>query len=869
MKTRIVALICAVSMLFALPVFAYEEQEYQRCSGTSGLIESLANDTGWEADGFDKETVTRGEFVLLLAQLLTKGSMEEADCGFSDVQKGSKLSYALHYAENAGIVSKGDTFEPNEAIKRIEAEKMAVCALGYQVKAEVLGGYPLGYTRIARDISISDGVSAELDDSIGSQEAYMILNNMLEANIYSIYSISGEVAYYNTTDTTLLETLYDVVCIDGVVSANEYTSLTDANGDVGKGRIRVGTDVVSYNGKEDYLGYGVKAYVKDFDGKRECLYVQPYETDVVEFSGREYNKTEDGRIYIETDGKTNKLNMNDSAVYVYNNKAITAQQAKDLTQGHEYRIKLIDYDADGSYDCVMIKQYRYCLVKSIDTYKKIIVDENGANGTIKLPDDGLYRIYGTYKGGEVSSFDEIQIGMLLAAAVSGDGSVVDIYVCDDTRNITVASVSDSEKVFGDADGNDYDYGEYFDGNYRTAMTFNTPATVLFGINGEAVVGQFKDSGAYYGWVVARSSDYERGWKDLQLKIYTEKGKMQVFNVHKNVYINGVKPTASIDAVIDSLGDDNRLIKYTLNNEGQIRNIDIAENYDGTSAFPNYSDEKNSLTLFYDGRTQTMQYHENSAAFTDKFNVGEAVVFVVPKNADSRNDEMEYSIGIGNLINDQYYNVMAYDLNQSLQSGAIVVLDDLSNTSNVTTGGVVVQEVYQTLDEENDRCYGLSVYNNGEYQYLHSNEYTEADIKNLKNGDIVRLRISGNTVTGIKREYSFESDSIIQSYDEGSNFDWLKGLVYDISGNTLSIIKDAKTVPTQVSYSQLKNMKIPNSVAYIYINKNRDGSVKSAVVRPTLEQNIHGAATAGNEASFAVVQRKNYRAERMFIYIVND
>lgn len=868
MKTRIVAMLCVLSMMFAIPVYAFEMHEYKKENKTAGLIEHILNENGQSMVVFEDDIATRGEFAQILTQILSKGNIEMIDCDFSDVEVGSELSYALYYAEKAGIIAEAEKFYPNDGIKLIEAEKMAVCALGYKVRAEVQGGYPKGYSEIANELSLLDGIKTGQNEVLGKEDAYLLINHMLTANVYDIYSASGNNVYYNTVDKTLLKKLYDIECIGGIVTADEHTSITDANGSVGEGVIRIGTENVFYNGEEDYLGYGVKAYVKELDGKRECIYIEPYKTNVVEFSGREYDTTEGKKIKVDVDGKTKKFNLSDSAVYIYNKKAITAQQAKSLISGKEYTVKMTDYDADGEFDCILIKQYSYCMVKSVDTNKDIIVDENGTEGMIKFPDDASCRIYGTYKGERISSIEDIQSGMLLAAVVGSDGTAVEVYVCQNSKNIVIASVSDKNKTFTTSDGEDYDYGTYFEENYREKITLNTSAIIFLGINGEAVVGQFETVGSQYGWVVScfKEDDTNRdGW---QLKIYTSNGKMQTFNVNKKVYINGAKTTASIGDVVNTLAENNRLIKYTLNSNGEIKNVDTAIIYDESAEFPDYSDDKNSLTLFYDGTSQTIQYHENSGAFADKFNITEAEVFVVPQDAESQKDEMKYSVGLANLINDQYYNVMAYDLNESLKAGAIVVFEDLTNIGKVTTGGVVVQDIYETINDEDEICYGISVYNNGQYQYLYSNTYTEEKVKELDRGDIVRLRLSGNTITGIQKEYSFTNDEVIPTYTEGSNFDWLKGLVYDINGDALSIIKDARELPSRVSYSQLKYIKLPNSVAYIDISKGGDGKIKDAVVRSVLEQNINGAVTAGNDATFVVVQRKNYRAERVFVYIVD-
>ena len=854
-------------LMTQLTTYAFEEQTYQEDFTTANFARQLVSDLGTEVPELMGDTVTRADFTKLVVRLISKGNVEKTNSQFSDVDADSELSYDLFYAQSRGIISAGEYFYPDHALTMTEAVKIAACTLGYRMRAELRGGYPAGYLRVAREIDMTDNLPDITDREISPQEAYILLYNMLRTNLYDIRGISEDSVNYVIGSETILSVVYNIQCIEGIEKANIYTSLTNKKDGLGENRIRIGTHTTYYYGENDYLGYNVRAYIRDIEGENLCLYLEPYQNSTVTFNGREYDGIKEGRVSVFDSDKEKKFNVSDGLRFIYNNNMISAETASKLPPDSEYTVCMVDHDMDNVYDCVFIKEYRYCFIKSISYNKMILTDENSVENEIDLRDTKYEcKVSGTYEDKSISSIEDLEAGMLVACVLSEDKTCAEIYVCDNAKEVQVTKLYKKENKL-EAGGEKYDYGRYFKRYYENKISFNAGTRIYFGINGEAVAADFPTAGSKFGWLVATNSKNRNSFEDLKVKIYTEDGKMEIFDVDSKAKIDGETPGSLFADVIDGLGVNNRLVKFMLNGNGKISNIDTAEAYSEETPFPDYRDKRNALTLFYDNSESGLEYKTDQKGFMDKFCVNNAVIFSVPKDTSNRGDENEYSmLSTASLSNDTKYYPMAYNLNHSLEAEAVVIFESNDDITRVSTDGILVQDVYRTIDENGDSCYGVSVCDNGNYKYLYSNENTEKEIAALKKGDIVRLGIRGNTICGIIREYSYEEDQFFKTYGEVAAVNWMKGLAYDTSENSLSILKNQRSIPAKVGCQDLKVAALTSNTTYIYIRTGDDGSVSEAVVRPILSQSIQSVKMNGENAAFVVVQRRFYTTRRMFVYV---
>ena len=812
------------------------------------FVRFLADRYAFDLTALDGDTVTRGDFLQIAVRFATGGDIGTENCEFGDIEKDTPLSYCAAYAQKNGIVSKAESFNPSDKISGIEALKIIASALDYDIFAQMHGGYPGGYIYAGKQAELTYKVKNTGTAPLQSADAYRLIYNMLNAAPYSIESISGNYSDYKAASKTILESIYDITITEGIIRADKYTSITDSAGKMGGDSIRVGTADMRYAGAAKLLGYNVKAYVLNRDRLNECVFLEPFKNNTAEFDGREYESTANGSVQVRRGAKREKYEIHKSAKYILNHKAISAVQAQTLPQGYEYKITLVDNDNDNVYDCVIIKRYVYSLVQAIDTAAGIIMDQNSRSGSIILPENAEDCIIsGTYEQTEITSLEQINAGMLIAAVCSEDGDYAEIYVCDNVKTFTPAATAQQENKIYDTADTEYCYGAYFTENCLEKLKLGTEGTFGLGVNGEIVTAEPADSGASVGWVVHDATKLSPTGTKLSIKIFTQNGEMAVFTADKRTTVDGEKVTggaSAISAAIDLLDDYNRIVGYSADKDGHIKNIDFADVYNGSlSDFPNYDDENNRLTLFYEkwADADKMTYRSTVESFNDVFSISGAKVFMIPKR-ENKDDADKYAVtSAGALVGDAKYAIMAYNLKESLTAEIVVVFD--AEGSNATSSeGVVVQNVRNAINKNGEEVYEISICDNGTYKYLYSTANTTPAAATLKKGDIIRIRADGDKLAALEKDYSYGDTPVAAP---GARVEYVVGKAYDTANGYVSIM----TGGTE-TYNNLKSAKLLSNISYIHIKlkENPGGGeiVTDAVVKPAMQQNIMCSRLVGAE-----------------------
>lgn len=113
----------------------------------------------------EKGSMTRAEFSKVIYKFSNPESSDlpEIDAAFSDVSKEHwALPYISACVKNGSVKGFEDgTFRPEEKITAEQAIKILICELGFGEEAEKMGGYPQGYTALAKE----KGILAECENA--------------------------------------------------------------------------------------------------------------------------------------------------------------------------------------------------------------------------------------------------------------------------------------------------------------------------------------------------------------------------------------------------------------------------------------------------------------------------------------------------------------------------------------------------------------------------------------------------------------------------------------------------------------------------------------------------------------------------------
>lgn len=558
---KVLALVLACATLFTMSSFAFSDvAEDASYLEAVTMLSKLGIINGYEDGTFlPDNTITRAEAAKVLVCALNaedsaKGMADQAL--FTDVPSTHWAAGYVNYAANYGIIAgRGNgIFDPESPVSYEEIVKMVVAMLGYTPVANIKGGYPTGYIYVANNVAkITKGATGLTGDAAKRWVVARLVFNSLETKIMEPEKWSASDPDYIKGEDTLLKDYLEVTKVEGILKStflsednfqdkedqNVTIHLNTINGkskraleDDGDGdwADKIDTDyTVDANDTyaEDYLGYTVTAYVRDFDeGSDELVAIAPkanknsaldvafddFGSDDVKISSNkvqfEYYASVDA-----DDTTTGKVNVKKDVPVFKNGKYdndYAADDVVDLIQGYvdaandniidtkdkEGFIRFLDNDGDGYADYLFVETINAEYVVDSITAKSYKIKDKKDDKTITLDPTDDEKYVNFYKNGVQVEFSAIKKGDTLSVAYNkgtrlNDASVVNVYISSETVEgyVSTASANKNEyKIDGTVYAKSFNYDKAIsrtdDGvfylNYKNRIAYKEAETTKEG-----------------------------------------------------------------------------------------------------------------------------------------------------------------------------------------------------------------------------------------------------------------------------------------------------------------------------------------------------------------------------------------------------
>lgn len=516
-------------------------------------------------------TVTRAEFAKMVVESLGKGDAAAAitSTDFADCVGHWGAGYIATGVSEGFINGYGDgNFGPNDTVTYAQAVKMLVAAIGYDMQATQLGGYPSGYLSYGSTLDITKGVSGVTNDTaLTRAQCAVLVSNALQAPVcvvdgYTYGGLTGNVPQPNLVEKngkgeewqTLLTKFHDAYVVKGrVVNTSRTSSGLDAgevqfqveSADNFDGDYIVKTDTVTQDmlvgdtAAEDMFRVYAEAIVQYNDSTDEWTILSittQGSNKTVEFDASLVSEDEDYSASMLSDKKIPVQKSESSAsvtaykladdVEVYVN-GVKVDGATDDTLSNYIlsnatgTVTLIDEtetgstSTDGYYDCVMITYYADAVVdytQSTTAYNRIGFKAymNTASRLQWDPEDDDITVTFTKDGEEIEWTELAEYDVLsIAYDVTGDFGSSEFYDVLVSQNTISGSVTsrDPEGAIK-VDGTEYDLSELV-----SYDSFESGATYTFYMNTFGYIAYFdendssKNIGILVGMYMSAGNDY--------------------------------------------------------------------------------------------------------------------------------------------------------------------------------------------------------------------------------------------------------------------------------------------------------------------------------------------------------------------------
>lgn len=763
---KIIALILTlfISCGCIMPVCALDSSAEKEidCRAEGDFLRSLGvfDDSELDAKSLT-EKVTRGNFAKRLAKLLKKQNDVQGNVYFYD----STIIPEINALAAAGIF-KGNPdgyFYPDRNITKSEAAIALVRALGYEAYVSVRGGYVSEYILFAKRLGLFSG--SDMEEELNVSEMIVSFYRTLLADAYEIEAISSKGIVYTTEGQNLLWLLYDMIHIEGVVTADQFTELYSSSS-LGENQIAINNKIYMSTLKTpwDYIGQNVTAFVKIADGIETVSHITVDEdkNETIILNAGEFTYKNQVIEYENEKGKIRTLTLPNSMVVIKNHQAVTGDYDKafDITLG---TVKLYKNEFLGNGYCVaVIDSAETALVEIVDFADNVIYTSNDDVKKIDCNEDGTNYVEMVVEpsGSEIGAV-QLKRGDLLAVYRSENGKYTKVHLCADSISGTISTTSENgDKTTVGISGVEYEISDAFIGTKEFVVGMF--GEFYFDTNGDIAhfVVKNKKEGVLYAYIYAAAKIPEPFEDKYKVKLYDENGEHNVYEFSENVKFDGVR--IPVEQAYDRLLNSGtgvlkrQLVMYSLNKNGQISYID-------TAAAVKEACEADG-TLWKVSDITSYKYINTQHMFLPTYPLRSTrtKVFVIPKETVSSPDEKNFAVmtfnGTVPFNVETNYNVGFYK-NTTTDPYMDVVLYALDEVPAYPTfkNVLIVDQIYGVYDKVSSETY----VNMDCYISNYKTSVNFAEEVNLTNVDGVATTIASEKIS------NYVSQGDILNYSENA------------------------------------------------------------------------------------------------------
>ncbi len=591
--------------------------------------------------------------------------------------EAKETAYAL------GLID--ETFDSQfSAITLQDAIAYSLGALGYNAVLSVKD-YP--FLSVSRDLK--EGIDAKDTDVLTQSQAMTLLYNTAFAEPLEqvMWKDTGEVERVVARDVALIYTTRKIYKVEGAVTKTSITSLDGALG-CDEDRIAIG-DKIYYcptNAYDDYLGYGVDAYVQEkSNGMNQLLHLEKKaDNKEVLISKDMFVDVSDNcrqLTYWKDESGQRTLKLAPALKLIYNGRCVLDYKKSDfmINQGS---ITLIDRNKDNIYETVKISAQETMVVDTISTNTQTLFGKFTYTGSLnKLVLDEDESTIVIKKFGEIADFEDIKAGDVLTVLRSKDTTdkYIQVTISSDTISGELNASYPDDKLYVDETEYERTYdlmqaGIKSDKMYQ-ALKLGAEYTFYLDAEGRIAYAELlSESEERMGLLYKLALDPGNFSDTVYLRIFDTKGTWSTYTLAKKPVINNARKDTVTEAHGLISGKEGTIIKFYLNAEGEIKKLETAT--EASTYIPN---------TFLCSASSSENYYTGDRAFNGNYFVDEKTILITRAYIPTGQTESEADYMIqsySSLGNNNAYEYQAYGLNEFNRAEVVYIK---YNQSNADTG----------------------------------------------------------------------------------------------------------------------------------------------------------------------------------------
>lgn len=630
-----------------------------------------------------EETLTRAQAVDAILKFANLPLSDDVAQYFIDVPPEHPYAQQINAGVLIGFISQDVYFRPDEKVTLSQMVKFIMTVCGYEVMAQVNGGYPVGYSSLGLRKGLLTGVDSS--DATNNANILKILMNGLEMEIVQQYVYGMNIKLKTEREITMLSVAHKIYKHDGTVTNNPNESVSGSDF-VMIDNVMYDTDNFSM---PDYMGYAVDAYYKlDNHDVRLLNYVYPKTKNKVEiFNLQDIVSFNNHVLTINHGDKEIKLDIDPKASVIYNNEQLDSYTENDFLNKYGI-IELVDNRNSSTYNTVKITSVITMPVSTVDLEKEIIYGRQ-AGQKVDISNERKLVKLKNFDGNSVSLSD-ISESSIVSVAESVNGMAVTVIMSKRTVSGKVTEINDSDTVrtvvIG---GNECKVSPFY------TQSFQLEQDCIVYLDSFGGVAHVSIAPFISGVVYLVKAQMKKGMSgNIEMKVFTANGEMKIVDLAKNAVIDGEARLAEADILLRLAKRQVLVVK--INERGEVNFVDTKVT----------TDKENAETALIQKEAiqdnLELRYKTSTKAFSNKMLVDdEAVFFLIPSESEADQDDLYEIIGTNYFRNDGYYKIASYymGINKGMCDVVVVQLKNETTVGN-DTSMLIVTKVTRILDNDN-------------------------------------------------------------------------------------------------------------------------------------------------------------------------
>lgn len=724
---------------------------------------------------------------------------------FWDVGSQNEAYDAIKLVYEKGImVGLGDgSFAPEGNVTVEQVLKVIMSMMGYGKQAAIYGGYPNGYTAVASEVGITDGIN-DFTKYATREDIAKILYNALDVPLMQLRIKGTEMTYEAYEDDTFLTKFLNMDYDFGRMTNDGYNTFS--------GKSEYASDWIVINNirykineeteyVRDYMGRDVKVYYSLDEDNDALVYVSLTNKDeVVSFDISEFEGYENTKImYLPKNASREKHINLKNAVYMIKNGAAVESFDNSIFDYNYGTVEIITPTGATAADLIILKSYSNFNIDYVDTDKEIIYSSTSLLGTeIDLTnDEKRVNIYDSQ--GNLTNISALAAGMITSVCMSEE--CVEIRISDSAvSGFTVLGAREDEYGNYQLQGKDKTYmlsKDYIQKGVgampRIGSTYNMKLD-MFGnaVNLEEVASEYTIGFMNSAKLI---DNEESGLQELRVRYYDFASQklenLYVSDKIKIIATDGTKKNYSLEKTSGALEtllndyisktENNTLVRcgnifrFKTDSDGEPIEFELA----GTQENSTDNTQRLVEIKISSSAAKANMYNGNNLIGGKIILTSDTKILKCNYNSDNFNTDSGYSVANKSIFKEGHeYNIRAYStIKNSPVAEYLVYTADPSTSISTETPQTcaVVTGLYSGLNSDDEAAYFITL-DNIEYE-VEEGVLDEGNVPNMQGATAYKDSAGKSHNFKIEKgdiiRYGFGADGAINQvqlvYDANSDY----------------------------------------------------------------------------------------------------